>query len=342
VNPRDILKIIRREPNISILKATGSSIGDHIMSKLRYKKPDNSAAIKALGLTALLGAGKNAVVTKALRSAANPNGVLVQGHEKLPDIINSGLKSMGRLALHEDPYTAYGGMAALGASSGVASALLLKPLINKARQNMSKVSSIAGPISEYYSRSIPEEFVKQAFMGQLMAKMPYSRGANIAKGVALGGAGIGAGALAYRNRIMNNISKFKDDYDDYLNKGNKVMGDDGKLVDASTQRGISLGGIFSPKSNIDYNTARRGNIDATTTIRAEEIAKKEEELKALKNNYSYARKGLNPDGSPMVFSDHVTKAPVRQSIPEDTGITEDINYTDGGFFSSEPSNFSME
>ena len=315
MNPRDILKIIRREPNISILKATGSSIGDHIMSKLRYKKPDNSAAIKALGLTALLGAGKNAVITKALRSAANPNGVLVQGHEKLPDIINSSLKSMGRLALHEDPYTAYGGMAALGAGSGVASALLLKPLINKARQNMSKVSSIAGPISEYYSRSIPEEFVKQAFMGQLMAKMPYSRSANIAKGVALGGAGIGAGALAYRNRIMNNISKFKDDYDDYLNKGNKVMGDDGKLVDASTQRGISPGGIFSPKSNTDFNTQRASNIRMHSHVLSKDIEEKERALSALKNKYQAASKGMDVNGNPINYDEAAVQQAYEATSP---------------------------
>lgn len=280
MNPRDILKVIRREPNVSILKATGSSIGDHIMSKLRYKKPDNSAAIKALGLTALLGAGKNAVVTKALRSAANPNGVLVQGHEKLPDIINSSLKSMGRLALHEDPYTAYGGMAALGAGSGVASALLLKPLINKARQNMSKVSSIAGPISEYYSRSIPEEFVKQAFMGQLMAKMPYSRSANIAKGVALGGAGIGAGALAYRNRIMNNISKFKDDY-------SKSFSDS----------------IGDTKGNMDFNTQRASNIRMHSHVLAKDIEEKERALSALRNKYQAASKGIDVNGNPINYDE---------------------------------------
>jgi hypothetical protein len=325
MNPRDILKLLRKEPNFSILKATGSSTGDHIMSKLRYKKPDNSAAVKALGVTALLGAGKNAVVTKALRSAANKDGMLIKGHDSLPDLVNSGLKSMGRLALHDDPYTAYGGMAALGAGSGVASALLLKPLINKARQNMSKVSSIASPISEYYSRALPEELVKQAFANQLLAKMPYSRAANVAKGVALGGAGLGAASLAYRNRIMGNIDKFKQNYDDVFSKGNKVYKQVGKdqyeLADASTRGAYQLTGINASKADLDYNVNRGNNIRAYAASQREALEKQREALLQAEKNYSTMTvKGFNPDGTPMQFPDMpASKLPegLGRSMPDD-------------------------
>jgi hypothetical protein len=316
MNPRDILKLLRKEPNFSILKATGSSAGDHIMSKLRYQKPDSSATAKALGITALLGEGKNAVVTKALRSAANKDGILIKGHDSLPDLVNSSLKSMGRLALHDDPYTAYGGMAALGAGSGVASALLLKPLINKARQNMSKVSSITAPISEYYSRALPEELVKQAFANQLLAKMPYSRAANVAKGVALGGAGLGAASLAYRNRIMGNIDKFKQNYDDVFDTGKKVF-KDGKMVDASPNRsGDQLSGINAPKADLDYNVNRASNIKAHSALSGEALEKQREALRQAEKNYALARKGLNPDGTPMEFSN--TPA---GNVPKDLGMS---------------------
>jgi hypothetical protein len=318
MNPRDILKLLRKEPNFSILKATGSSTGDHIMSKFRYQKPDNTAAAKALGVSALLGAGKNAVVTKALRSAANKDGILIKGHDSLPNLVNSGLKSMGRLALHDDPYTAYGGMAALGAGSGVASALLLKPLINKARQNMSKVSSIAGPISEYYSRALPEELVKQAFAGQLLAKMPYSRSANIAKGVALGGAGLGAASLAYRNRIMGNIDKFKQNYDDVFNTGKKVF-KDGEMVDY-TGRPQQMQGINASKADLDYNVNRASNIKAHSAYSGEALEKQREALRQAEKNYALARKGFNPDGTPMEFSNTpVGNVPegLNRSMPDD-------------------------
>jgi hypothetical protein len=318
MNPRDILKLLRKEPNFSILKATGSSAGDHIMSKLRYKKPDNSAAVKALGITALLGAGKNAVVTKALRSAANKDGILIKGHDSLPDLVNSGLKSMGRLALHDDPYTAYGGMAALGAGSGVASALLLKPLINKARQNMSKVSSIASPISEYYSRALPEELVKQAFANQLLAKMPYSRAANVAKGVALGGAGLGAASLAYRNRIMGNIDKFKQSYDDVFNTGKKVF-KDGEMVDYTGRPG-QMQGINASRADLDYNVNRGNNIRAYAASQREALEKQREALLQAEKNYALAKKGLNPDGTPMQFPDMpASKLPegLGRSMPDD-------------------------